>query len=253
MIELMSREFSRFAAVADVHGNLPALEAVIEDLTRRRIDVVVNLGDHVSGPLWPREAAQALMQLAWSHIAGNCDRQVAQMEPSDLGASDRFAAEYLGTEEMAWLRALPLTATPSSGVFLCHGTPDDDTEYLLEVVERTRVRLAQPRELRDRLGGVDAELVLCGHSHVPRVVRVGETLVVNPGSVGLPAYEHDDPHPHEMETGAPDARYAILEREQGEWRAELVAVPYSYRDAVRQAERHGREDWAIALGTGFAR
>jgi len=249
----MSHEFSRFAAVADVHGNLPALEAVVADLARRRIDAVVNLGDHVSGPLWPRETARALMQREWTHIAGNCDRQVAQMEPSKLGPSDRFAAERLEADDMAWLRALQATATPASGVFLCHGIPDDDTKYLLEVVERSRVRLARPSEVRDHLGGVNAQLVLCGHSHVPRVARVGETLVVNPGSVGLPAYEHDDPHPHEMETGAPDARYAILERKADEWCAELVAVPYSYGDAVRQAERHGREDWAVALRTGFAR
>src|SRR5262252_2659704 len=118
----MAHDFSRFAAVADIHGNLPALEAVLEDLARRRVDVVVNLGDHVSGPLWPRETARALTQREWTHIAGNCDRQVAQTEPSKLGASDRFAAERLGAEEMAWLRALPPTATPSSGVFLCHGT-----------------------------------------------------------------------------------------------------------------------------------
>jgi predicted phosphodiesterase len=244
---------SRFAAVADIHGNLPALEAVIADLARRGIDVVVNLGDHVSGPLWPRETARVLMQFAWTHIAGNCDRQVAQIEPSKLGASDRFAAERLGADEMAWLRVLPPAATPLSDATLCHGTPGDDSKYLLEVVERSRVRLARPDELRDRLGGVDAKLVLCGHSHVPRIVRVGETLVVNPGSIGLPAYEHDDPHPHEMETGAPDARYAILERREGEWCAELVAVPYAYLAAARQAERHGREDWAIALRTGFAR
>src|SRR5262245_19220607 len=117
----MSRDFARFAAVADVHGNLPALEAVLADLARRRIDVVVNLGDHVSGPLWPHETARVLLQLPWTHIAGNCDRQVAQSEPSKLGPSDRFAAERLETDAMAWLRALPATATPASGVFLCHG------------------------------------------------------------------------------------------------------------------------------------
>jgi hypothetical protein len=94
---------------------------------------------------------------------------------------------------------------------------------------------------------------LSGHSHIPRAVRAGETSVVNPGSVGLPAYEYDDPYPHEMETGAPDARYAILERRGAEWCAELVAVPYSYGDAVRQAGCRGREDWAVALRTGFAR
>ena len=118
----MSFELSRFAAVADIHGNLPALEAVVEDLARRDIDTVVNLGDHVSGPLWPHETAQALIQLGWTHIAGNCDRLVAQYEASKLGPSDRFAAERLEAAEMAWLRALPPTATPSSGVFLCHGT-----------------------------------------------------------------------------------------------------------------------------------
>src|SRR5262245_49768605 len=154
----MSHELSRFAAVADIHGNLPALETVIEDLARRGIDTVVNLGDHVSGPLWPRETAQALMQLGWTHIAGNCDRLVTQCEASKLGPSDRFAAERLEAEEMAWLRALPPTATPSSGVFLCHGTPDDDSTYLLEAVHRSPTRRLRYHELSARLWCVS-------HSH----------------------------------------------------------------------------------------
>jgi hypothetical protein len=78
----------------------------------------------------------------------------------------------------------------------------------------------------------------------------GGRLIVNPGSVGLPAYEDDTPEYHVMETGATHARYAILERVQGRWVAELVAVPYDYLLAADQARKNNRPDWEIALRTG---
>ena len=92
--------------------------------------------------------------------------------------------------------------------------------------------------------------MLCGHSHVPRVVQVGASLVVNPGSVGLQAYEGDLPQPHAMEMGSPHARWALLRQQPAGWRVEQHAVPYDWEAAARQAERNRRPDWAHALRTG---
>ena len=240
------------AVLADIHGNLPALEAVMMDLERRQPDLVVNLGDHASGPLWPRETVERLAREPWLHISGNCDRQVVGSSAESLGPSDRFAFERLTENGREWLAGLPATATVQDDVLLVHGTPTSDSSYLLETVESNRARLATPDEIEQRLEGAARGLIVCGHSHIPRIVRLNDALIVNPGSVGLPAYDHDDPQPHAMQSGSPHARYAILERSAGGWTVALVAVPYDHEMAARQADDNGRPDWAHALRTGYA-
>ena len=106
--------------------------------------------------------------------------------------------------------------------------------------------------IRSRLEGiVGAEVVLCGHTHMPRMVRIGDVLVVNPGSVGLPGYRDSQPVPHVMEAGTPHAGYAVGDRHKGGWAAELRAVPYDYEAAARQAEQHGRPQAAHVVRTGW--
>jgi hypothetical protein len=106
-------------------------------------------------------------------------------------------------------------------------------------------------EIDARLGPVDAQLVACGHTQVPRVVRAsGGQLIVNPGSVGLQAYDDIHPHPHVVETGSPDARYAVVERRATGWTAMLVSVPYDHAGMAALAMANGRPDWAAALATG---
>jgi len=137
-------------------------------------------------------------------------------------------------------------------VLLIHGAPSSDTTYLLETVEHGRARLATQREIIERLGGTKARVVLCGHTHVPRLVEVSENiLIVNPGSVGLPAYADEFPEYHIIETGSHHARYAILEFVNGCWQAEMIAVPYECQKAAAQALKNGRLDWQIGLQTGF--
>src|SRR5215472_7062147 len=113
----------RIAIMSDVHGNLPALEAVVDDLRRRDIDQVVNLGDCVSGPLWPRETAELLIRLGWPTVYGNHDCWVTDCPPERHYRSDAFAY----SSQLAWLRALPATLELGDGVFACHGRPDDTT------------------------------------------------------------------------------------------------------------------------------
>jgi hypothetical protein len=78
-------------------------------------------------------------------------------------------------------------------------------------------------------------------------------VIVNPGSVGIQAYEGHHPVPHTLEMGAPHARYAVLERTGSGWIAELIAVPYDWESAARLAERNRRPEWARALRTGYIR
>ena len=204
----------RIAVIADIHGNALALRSVMDDIEHQKPDLVVNLGDHLSGPLDAAVTAGILMsQPHWVQIRGNHDRQLLEHAPSAMGPSDRAANSQIGEAERTWLRQLSPTAAPAEGVLLCHGTPADDLEYLLEDLSAAGPSLATPENLMRRLGG-NSGAILCGHSHVARFVRLADgTVVLNPGSVGLQAYE-DIGHrfPHFMENGSPHARYALLDR-----------------------------------------
>jgi putative phosphoesterase len=245
----------RIAVVADIHGNVRALRAVMDDIKQIAPDTVVNLGDCVSGPLEAAETADVLMSLAWTTIRGNHDRWLLEKTPETMGRSDAAAFAELKNHHHAWLSTLEETATIED-IFLCHGTPGSDTTYLLETVERDGgVRLATEAEVSRRLGSEHAPVILCGHTHVPRIVRFSDgRTVINPGSVGLQAFSDLEPFNHSTETGAPHARYAVLERAKAAdpWRTSFRIVPYDWDAAAACATAKGREDWAHALRTGYA-
>jgi predicted phosphodiesterase len=253
----------RIAAISDIHGNLRALDAVLADIATAGVDVTVNLGDILSGPLWIGETAERLIALNLPTIRGNHERQVLSLATERMGPSDAFAAARLEAHQRDWLAALPATLLLDAEVFCCHGTPTSDLQYFLEtvvgglrgVVAPAGVRAATAAEADERAGsamaGVTHGVILCGHTHVPRVMQLDDgRLLVNPGSVGLQAYDDDHPHPHLVENGAPHARYALLTRQREGWRVELRAVPYAQEDAARLADANGRPDWADALRTG---
>src|ERR1700735_2440249 len=97
----------KIAAISDIHGNLHALDAVLADIERRGVDLIVNLGDILSGPLLPRETADRLMALELPTISGNHERQVLTMDPGDMGASDRHAFETITDPQRDWILGAP--------------------------------------------------------------------------------------------------------------------------------------------------
>jgi len=241
----------KIAALSDIHGNIAALDAVLTDVAARQADQIVNLGDICSGPLFPRETADRLMALALPTIRGNHERQLLDADRDAMGASDRHAVDHLRPDQIAWIAALPGALRLSEEVALVHGTPASDLAYFLETVTPDGLRPATTAEVQERAGPLNARLILCGHTHVPRVVSLDDgRLIVNPGSVGLPAYADDHPWPHKVECGSPHARYALVSDESGQWQAELIAIPYDWESAARTAQANGRPEWARALRTG---
>jgi putative phosphoesterase len=240
----------RLAVIADIHGNLPALDAVLADIATRGVDLTVNLGDIVSGPLFPGETADRLMPLGLPTIRGNHERQLLTHGPDRIGQSDRFALAALTEAHKAWLASLPATLRVGRDILLVHGTPASDLEYFLETVDTAGVRAASPHEIEARADATAARLILCGHTHTPRTVRTSDgRLIVNPGSVGLQAYRDEEPVPHDVEVGTPEARYAIVEL-GAEIAVEMITVVYDWETAARTAEANGRAEWARALRTG---
>jgi len=237
---------SRIAVLSDIHGNLLALEAVVADAEARGCARFLNLGDILSGPLWPAETADFLMARDWPTIAGNHERQVLTLAPDRLNATDAFTRPLLSETQLGWMAALPATLALDS-LFLCHGTPANDIETFLETIEPEGIRPATDAEVVARLGARPERLTLCGHSHLPGERLLGDgRRVANPGSVGLQAFDDDHPFRHIVENGDPKARYAIVESEQ----IAFHAVTYDHASAAAKAEREGREDWARALATG---
>lgn len=241
----------KIAAISDIHGNLAALDAVLADIQLRGVDQIVNLGDICSGSLFPRETADRLMSLGFPTIKGNHERQILTMPVEQMGASDRYAFETLTPLHLAWLKSLPPTLRLSDEVLLVHGTPDSDLSYFLETVGPEGLRRATHSEIKDRAGAADVSVILCGHTHLARVETLDDgRLIVNPGSVGLPAYSDDRPYPHVVEAGSPHARYAIVSRDGTNWSAQMHCVEYDWEQAARVAEENGRHEWATALRTG---
>ena len=242
----------RFAAIADVHGNIWALDAVLADIRARGIGLIVNLGDHLYGPLDPVSTADRLIALDLPAISGNQDRELIASTPAEGTLQQN--REVLRPEHRAWLGKLPSTLLwEQEGVLLCHGTPHADDVYLLEQVGSSGASLAPSEKILSLLGGVSHALILCGHSHMPRTVMLpGGQMIVNPGSVGLQAFTDDHPVAHDMQAGSPHARYAILTRASHSWQVEHIAVVYDWRRAAEVAARNGRPDWAQWLKTGRA-
>jgi predicted phosphodiesterase len=240
----------KFAAIADIHGNCAALEAVLADIAAAGIGEVVNLGDHLSGPLEPRRTADLLMERGFPSIQGNQDRVLVENRT-------REGRPIAGLDDahMDWLASQPATLVYRDDVLLCHGSPRSDESYWLDRV--TADGLVAPAPIEDvekEAAGVGASLILCGHTHIPRVVRLRDgRLVVNAGSVGLPGYRGMAPVPHAVEAGTPHACYAILERVQALWHATIRYVPYDNVAMARLAASHGNQVWASALATGWVR
>ncbi len=248
----MTRE--RIAFVSDIHGNLPALEAVVADIAKRKVDRIVCLGDNLSGPLLPRETAHYLMASGWLVLAGNHERQVLDFPVKGGGPSDAYVLSQLGDEELAWMQSLRPDAWLAPDVFLCHGTPRSDCEHFLESVRGGKLVAASADEVTERLGSTKAGLIACGHSHVPRSMRMPDgALLVNPGSVGLQAYDDDHPEPYVMEQGTPDAQYAIAERTASGWQVEQHSVAYDFAPMAALAAERGRPGWQAALLRGYVR
>jgi len=245
----------RFAAIADVHGNYLALEAVIADIRAQGIDEIVDLGDMASGPLDARRTMDALIALDAVHVLGNHDRYLIDRPPEKMGSWDRPAHAQLDASHLDWLRTVPPTRVFRDQVFLCHATPADDQVYWLEdVMPDGKVRMASLEAIEAAAKGITQSLILCGHTHTARAVRLADgRMVINPGSVGSPGYRDVHPYPHVIEAGTPDARYAILELTGGEWRVTFRHVPYDHDAMAALARRNGQPELASALATGWIR
>lgn len=242
------------AVFSDIHGNRWALEAVLEDIDRRRIKKILNLGDSLYGPLDPQGTANILIQYDIPTVSGNEDRMIWEsLSDSESPITLEYVRGNLTGLHFDWLRAMPFSRSAYHFFFLCHGTPRSDSQYLLKEVTRCGVAQRSLDSLSQELGSVEQAVVCCGHDHVPALLQLGkDRLIVNPGSVGLPAYKDENPFPHVMETGTPHARYSIISGCENGWQIENISLAYDWETAAEQARKNSRPDWSEWLKTGRA-
>ena len=245
---------ARLAILADIHANIWALEAVLKHAKSHGIEQFVNLGDSLYGPLKPHATYERLMQEdVLITIQGNQDRLIFEASERDLAyiPTLSYVIRDLGEEPIHWLSTLPRTAVLEEDIFLCHGTPANDTAYLLEDIMDGLPEVRSEAAIRELLQGVRQSVVLCGHTHIPRVVELASgQLVVNPGSIGVPAYDDVDPVRYRMQNFSPHACYGILERDGHGWNVSLERVVYNHQAAAEYARMRGRDDWAQGIATG---
>lgn len=181
----------RVAALYDIHGNLPALEAVLQDVRQAGVDLVVVGGDVLPGPM-PVETIACLLDLEIpvKLIHGNGDREVLAQSagvensaiPEPFRKVMRWVAEQLTPEHERWIASWPPTLRVGiqglGEVLFCHATPRNDTEIF--------TRLTPEDRLLPIFAGIDVPVVVCGHTHMQFDRTIGKTRVVNAGSVGMP-------------------------------------------------------------------
>jgi len=165
----------KIAALYDIHGNLPALEAVLLEL--HRVDLVLVGGDVVWGP-WPRETMEALQTLPnVAFITGNTDRDVCDRAEGRWKQVNDWCADRLSAKQLAFLRSRPATFA-ADGILFCHGSPRRDTD---------KITVGTPDErIAGWCAGVAESTVVCGHTHAQFERHVRPWRIVNPGSVGNP-------------------------------------------------------------------
>ena len=247
----------KIAFFSDLHGNLAALQAVLEDIDRREVDMAFCGGDLVGYGAFPNEVIDLLRLRQWPVIMGNYDQGVGQ-DADDCGCAYRDeVSRALGQRSMAWtkkrvtagnkayLRNLPTKiglVINGKKILMVHGSPRRINEYLFEDRPVSAVaRLFQAEE---------AEVIICGHTHLPyirgmiveesretgagpagqtstRLLPGGHFILINGGSVGKP------------KDGDPRASYALIDYQDGNWQNEIIRVGYDVETMARAIEQSG--------------
>lgn len=229
------------------------MEQVLKDIRERDIQRVINLGDSLYGPLDPASTGDMLMQRNIVSVLGNEDALILRSGEAKITATLRYVLDQIEREQIEWLRGIPPTRTIDGSLFACHATPQSDAEYFFWDIGSDGVVMHSHNEMQQKIDNIGVPVILCGHDHIPQSARLPSgILIVNPGSVGLPAYTDDFPYPHVMQAGSPHARYAIISEDHGEWNAEHIILEYNWEAAATKAEHNGRQDWASWLRTGKA-
>lgn len=239
----------RIALISDVHGNLVALEAVLADLARDRIEKICCLGDVVATGPHPREVLNRIRALGCPMIMGNTELELLEGEAEE----HRWHRARLFPEDLAYIRSfrqtLEVPLAPNLSLLCFHGSPRSPVDLITWATSAA--------DLDGMLHGASASLLAGGHTHIQMVRAHRDRLIVNPGSVGL-AYDQNawtGEVPQDRVRIAPWAGYAVVWYEQGRQGVELRRVPVDVQAVVRSVRDSGMPNaaWWLKLLRDVAR
>ncbi|UQN10611.1 metallophosphoesterase [Deinococcus sp. QL22] len=213
----------RIAVISDVHGNAFALEAVLGEVSSESPDLILNLGDQVTGQADPGRAYEQQRSLTAVEVLGSAEPHLNQND-----VLNSWLRSQLPFGAVEHLTRLPLSAKVAGGqVYACHGAPDDPSGHLMWSWQRGPYLARSAQELRSLVQPLHAGVVLCGHTHREGLTMIDDTLVVNVGAVG------------NQVDGDPRARWALLQQRKGRWSIAFRRVVYDWQAA---------SDWVRAFG-----
>lgn len=246
---------TRTALISDTHGNAVALRAVLAELDDDGVERAVCLGDVVQGGPEPEVCVELLADRGWPVVLGNADAFVldpAAAESSSESVTERQLAvrEWthgrLTSAQRDRIGASASTVSADLGdgrsLLACHATPASYDPVVLPN--------ASEAEFRNAFDGTGADVVACGHIHLPYIRRIGSTIVLNPGSIGLGYDHHQDPEAIRFD---PWAAWAVVSAEKGRLSVDFRRTPFDVTAVVEAYRASGMphaDEYAAAWTRG---
>ena len=232
---------TKLAILSDIHGNLPALDAVISDVESFDVDHVICPGDVISFGPFSRQAAQRVVERGWSVIRGNNEYFLLDYETSRAPTEwndpvqfaptawlDRQFDEKLRAMIGCWPDTLNLRFRDAPPIQVFHGGPDSPWDSIYWTMTDA--------EIEKLLCNVEADYVICGHTHLPMDRQSGKWRVFNPGAVGVPL------------DGLFSASYMILDGNEHGWTPTFRRIPFDYEAVFEEFERSGYNNDSGPMG-----
>lgn len=223
---------TKLAILSDLHGNLPAINAVTNDLKQFEVDHIIVSGDVINFGPFSRQVAEIVIQNGWSAIRGNNEFFLIDYKTPRAPAEWNDPIQYAPTAWLdtqfdhklktiigSWPDSLNLQFRDAPPIRVFHGTPQSSWEPIYWTMADT--------EIEKHLAAIEADFVICGHTHLPMDRQVGKWRVFNPGSVGVPL------------DGKFSASYMILEGNKNGWTSTFRRVPFNYEAVFDEFERSG--------------
>jgi predicted phosphodiesterase len=223
---------TNLAILSDIHGNIPALEAVLTDLAAFEIDHVIVPGDVIGFGPSPIRATQIVIEKGWSVIRGNNEFFLTDYKTARAPAEWEDPVQFAPTAWLdhqfdhrlktiigSWPDTLSLFFRDAPPILVCHGTPASPWETIYSTMTDD--------EIEKTLLDVKPDYVICGHTHLPMDRQSGKWRIFNPGSVGVPL------------DGLFSASYMLLEGNEKGWTPTFRRVPFDYEALFAEFERSG--------------
>jgi predicted phosphodiesterase len=218
---------TKLAVLSDIHGNLPALEAILNDLAQFKIDQVVVAGDVINWGPFSGQVMNRILPEGWAIIRGNNELYILDFQTPRAPESWKSFTIPPWTHRQldarhehtiaSWPDSLCLRFRDAPSIRVVHGSPRDHWEPIYPI--------SSEDEIRTMLAGVEETTVVSAHTHLPMERNVGQWHIFNPGTVGVPL------------DGTFCATYMLLESKGKSWTATWRRVPFDYEPIFKEFER----------------